>query len=503
MNGIALLLLTATLGVEYDWRTTEDGQIEYVLIVEPDFIPSLAEGSEIRSSVPPELESVQRLCIRIAQPANSAAAPRTETPRSLPANAFRSRIGLRANTEPTTIVWKAKGQPEESANVRYGWQPTKDGLQEYFVQIDPKFLRTLAPGDEIYTTLSAEAGRVDTFVVFSNSKQLPKVPGRSAAGPLAGGAPAATFPGANPPSPTGTFGPPNPLGAAPLASAPLPNTNNPPGFGPLNTAPPLSPAPPLDRPAPFGSPAFGGLNDNGSRVNPAGGYDQSPPAPTYGNNFAPSNTRPNLNAPNPAPLPNNNGFANEDFRPNDAFRGNDLRTNDPRNQATQPDSYRAPPLDPRTDLYPPASGGFASNNPNAPGVRNTNAPLQPPSANSPGSAPYRPSVGYPQDNAPLPPAYDNRQPPNGQTAVGYNPNVADNQMASLGNNTVRPGVRSDLPLANSTAANPAEKPWWPLVFMSFFLFISIGANVYLGWTVAEFYSRYKLAVERLRSSSRA
>jgi hypothetical protein len=154
MNGIALLLLSATLGVEYDWRTTEDGQIEYVLIVEPDFIPSLAEGSEIRSSVPPELESVQRLCIRIAPPANAAVAPRPETQRSLPASAFRQRIGLRA-TDPPTIFWKAKGQPEETANARYGWQPTKEGLQEYFVQIDPKFLRTLAPGDEIYTTLSA------------------------------------------------------------------------------------------------------------------------------------------------------------------------------------------------------------------------------------------------------------------------------------------------------------------------------------------------------------
>src|SRR5688572_12494345 len=79
MNGFALLLLAATVGVEYDWRTTEDGQIEYVLIVEPDFIPSLADGSEIRSSVPPELEHVHRLCIRIAPPANSAMAPRPET----------------------------------------------------------------------------------------------------------------------------------------------------------------------------------------------------------------------------------------------------------------------------------------------------------------------------------------------------------------------------------------------------------------------------------------
>ena len=181
MNGIALLLIAATLGVEYDWQTTEDGQIEYVLIVEPDFLTSLAEGSEIRSTVPPELESVQRLCIRIAQPTKNGIAPRPTQPRKLAAESFRSsRIGLRA-AEPTTILWKALGQPEETQAVKYGWQPTKEGLQEYFVQIDPKFLRTLQPGDEIYTQLSTEAGRTDTFVVFSNTKQLPKVPGRPAA----------------------------------------------------------------------------------------------------------------------------------------------------------------------------------------------------------------------------------------------------------------------------------------------------------------------------------
>ena len=83
MNGIALLLLAATIGVEYDWQALDDGQIEYSLIVEPDFISPLAEGSEIRSSVPDVLESVQRLCIRISQPAKNGVAPQTQ-PRKLP-----------------------------------------------------------------------------------------------------------------------------------------------------------------------------------------------------------------------------------------------------------------------------------------------------------------------------------------------------------------------------------------------------------------------------------
>jgi hypothetical protein len=36
----------------------------------------------------------------------------------------------------------------------------------------------------------------------------------------------------------------------------------------------------------------------------------------------------------------------------------------------------------------------------------------------------------------------------------------------------------------------------------FALFVSIGANGYLGWTAAEYYSRYRLATDRLRSAGR-
>ena len=41
------------------------------------------------------------------------------------------------------------------------------------------------------------------------------------------------------------------------------------------------------------------------------------------------------------------------------------------------------------------------------------------------------------------------------------------------------------------------------MIVTFALFLSIGANLYLGWTAGEYYSRYRLATERLRSASRA
>ena len=514
MNGIALLILTATLGVEYDWQTTDDGQIEYVLIVEPDFIPALGEGSEIRSSVPNELESVQRLCIRIAQPSKGGITPQTQ-PRKLPPDALRSsRIGLRA-AEPVTILWKSIAQPEETNLVRYGYQPTKEGQLEYFVQVDPKLLRTLAPGDEIYTTLAPEAGRTATFVVFSNAKQLPKVPGKPAAAPLAGSNLAGTAPGLRNNNLTTPPVGPAPFGAAPAPFSP-PNSFNSPATSPPATStsfgPPTAPTfgntnpyvNPNDKAPPLYSPPRSfGVNDdpindfNSSRVNPAGYGNTQPGATDNMRGFDTNRTdpsRPNLNAPLAG--------ANPPYR-NDAYGTN----------GQQPYNSNQP----ANDLYPQ---NFASNqNGN---LRNGS---QLPTA---GNAPYRPAVGYQQDNlnpnlnpnanhnlagnhgpnGNLQPGYN--QPPNPQ-AVGYG-GMNDNQMASLPNNanTLRPdlrngtnplGVNGTNPL-NPLGVNgvPQEKPWWWLVFTSFLLFVSIGANLYLGWTAAEFYSRYRLAVERLRTS---
>lgn len=48
----------------------------------------------------------------------------------------------------------------------------------------------------------------------------------------------------------------------------------------------------------------------------------------------------------------------------------------------------------------------------------------------------------------------------------------------------------------------AEKPWWPLFFTTTALFLSIGGNAYLAWMAAEFYSRYRDTIDRLRAVER-
>ena len=55
---------------------------------------------------------------------------------------------------------------------------------------------------------------------------------------------------------------------------------------------------------------------------------------------------------------------------------------------------------------------------------------------------------------------------------------------------------------NAADEKKPEFPALPFTLSLFALFLSMGANLYLGWTAAEFYSRYKLAVERLRGAGR-
>ena len=65
MNGAALVLATLSLGVDYGWQPTEQGDLEYIIQIEPELIQSLLEGREISSEVFPDLKDVRRFRIRV------------------------------------------------------------------------------------------------------------------------------------------------------------------------------------------------------------------------------------------------------------------------------------------------------------------------------------------------------------------------------------------------------------------------------------------------------
>jgi hypothetical protein len=169
----------------------------------------------------------------------------------------------------------------------------------------------------------------------------------------------------------------------------------------------------------------------------------------------------------------------------------DRFNNDPRgSQFNQPPGYTQPNYgntpNPPVNSYtgfnqPPANGGFDSIRP----------PLNPnPEAPPVPNYTFQPVANQqPQLPPPLPPA----QRPS------FN-NYPDNRMAGLPTNTLNTGFPFNNPL---NPQQPQDKPWGPLLFVTFALFFSIGGNLYLAYTALEFHSRYRSAIERLRSAARS
>src|SRR5262245_60622185 len=88
----------------------------------------------------------------------------------------------------------------------------------------------------------------------------------------------------------------------------------------------------------------------------------------------------------------------------------------------------------------------------------------------------------------------------------FNSPLNEPRVAALPTTTVN--TTSSAPL-NSNVGLPNQvtkqddKPWGPLLFVTFALFFSIGGNLYLAYTALEFHGRYRSAIERLRSAARS
>ncbi|MHB8970020.1 MAG: hypothetical protein ACYC3X_10115 [Pirellulaceae bacterium] len=65
MNGIAVLIALATVGVDYGWQPGVDNQLEYIIQIEPALVRSLESGREIVSEIHPEARGVRRFRVRV------------------------------------------------------------------------------------------------------------------------------------------------------------------------------------------------------------------------------------------------------------------------------------------------------------------------------------------------------------------------------------------------------------------------------------------------------
>src|SRR5262245_58642452 len=196
MNGFTLLMTLASLGVDFSYGMTADKQREYAIQIEPEVLPLLtaAQPQHIDSDVPLEAGQIQRLCIRIGMTPITHTAASEQAFRQLLVSSARTASldrALASGDSQTTILWPASGSPQQAYGVTHGYQPDKDNQQQYYVQIDPTVLRTLAPGDEIHATIDPAVGRVVRFIVSAGNQQLPLIATKPLAGAGTQPAPAA------------------------------------------------------------------------------------------------------------------------------------------------------------------------------------------------------------------------------------------------------------------------------------------------------------------------
>jgi len=65
MQGLAIVLAAASLGVDYGWQTTDDGALEYIIQIEPELLIALQKGEAIVSEIHPDVAGVRRFRIQI------------------------------------------------------------------------------------------------------------------------------------------------------------------------------------------------------------------------------------------------------------------------------------------------------------------------------------------------------------------------------------------------------------------------------------------------------
>lgn len=84
MYGVAILVSMTAVGVDYGWQPGRDGQLEYIIQIEPELVDALKGGADIVSEIHPEAQGVRRFRVRVGKgplPRVGGASPGT-TPNS-------------------------------------------------------------------------------------------------------------------------------------------------------------------------------------------------------------------------------------------------------------------------------------------------------------------------------------------------------------------------------------------------------------------------------------
>lgn len=469
MNGISLLLAALALGVDYGWQPTNDGQLEYIVQIEPVTLIALREGQEIISQIDPQVRYVRRFRIRVG----TDMVPRRGNPPQQPV-----RTGLTTATLP------------QMPGVQFGWQPMDREQLEFIVQMAPDRMTTLRTGEDIVGEIPADLPNVARLRILVGANAVPRqgfqIP--AAAGPTLGTPqPVDRPPAMMLPGPTTT------TTASPPATYPAPGTAATSGTG-------VPPTTPLTAPSAWPTPAASGgpwgavqpttvpaRDSSSTLLDPARqGYPQSPYRP------AADPTR---------PAPATSGWT----------------TTDPRYSVFPSLAGQLPPTQPLYDPHTtPREGAYTSYPPATTPAYGQPAAAAPWGATTDRTVP--PSYGQPA-GTPTTPGFqtaDGSQPPGraGWSTTPTYPSVSDQQRAADASRTApSKGTWADWaqpprdpsgkpPLARTDPELARDRPWGALTVAVLLLFASIGGNLYLGWIAARIYRLYLDLADELEEKER-
>jgi hypothetical protein len=149
MTSMAILVALTALGVESGYEPATDGQLEYIVQIEPQLVAGLAKGKDITSELPRGL-AVRHFRVTIG----TGKLPKQATDN----RSTRNRI-------PTTGQAPAEAPGVETQDVRVGYQPLPKGDGEYVIEITPTGLGDLDQHDltgDIPPNLAISRVRIST-----------------------------------------------------------------------------------------------------------------------------------------------------------------------------------------------------------------------------------------------------------------------------------------------------------------------------------------------------
>lgn len=482
MYAAVLLVATAAVGVDTGWRPAQDDpqSVQYIIQIEPEVIAKmLRDGTPIDSIVSPEVPGGVIRCFRVQL-------GEEELPREMPEVAKATyEAPVEANSATLRKVEAMELSPAPSSSTASTATPPLNALAADMPQ--PRYSNTLSgSGAPSYPNGAAVGGTPLNPVRTANAADTNPA--------LGGTASNFSIPGGSTTTPVAPTSPSRfnttPLPAASSSSSTTYQNSGGYSSTPVNNAgseyPAYSPPP---------------LNNNNSTFNnsqtPLGGNTASDPnyqrfgdnytTPNNGSTASQTGNYNNGQGYSAIPNSNNGSYNNSGLTPinsppqNQNSQNNNGNSNNgnmvpPSNQQQPNQNYQQPPANnyqqpyPQQQPFPYGQPGYAGTPPYAPAA-NPYYPAAPGYA-----APYSPYV------AALPPY---AAPPAQQTP----PPAATPTPTPTPSPSDRPARDREFDEEKSKiVAAPVERPYWMLVIVAF---LSLGFNIYMGWMVVDFRTKYR------------